>query len=81
MTQHKCQNLVLGLEMINGIKPHPSNVAAIVFSQMSVNQGLQHHGERGKASAMKEIKNLVSRKCFGEVKCNSLSEEDKQPHF
>ena len=44
---------------------------------MSVQQGINKYGDEGKASAMKDIKNLTSNKCFGETDYEKLSQETK----
>ena len=49
-----------------------------MFTQLNVVEGIKTHGNRGKESAMKEVKNLVARECFGEVDCHSLTSEDKR---
>ena len=64
--------------MIDGIERHPCYINALVYTQMNVNQGMILHGDRGKQSAMKEVKNLVSRECFGEVDYDSLTAEQKR---
>ena len=56
--------LVRAFEMIDGIERHPCYINALVYTQMNVNQGMIMYGDRGKQSAMKEVKNLVSRECF-----------------
>ena len=42
------------------------------MTQMTIREGLKKYGTHGRASVMKEIKNLVSRDCLGEVLYESL---------
>ena len=45
---------------------------------LSIQSGIHKYSEQGKASAMKEMKNLVEKNdCFKEVDFNSLSDEMK----
>ena len=54
-------------------------IEALVYKAktMSVKQGIEQHGKEGKASAMKEITNLVENDCFGETDYNKLSQSMK----
>ena len=59
---------------------HGTDVDELCFKaeQMSMQRDIKVHGEKGKASAMKEIRNLAKRnEYFGEVKHESLSQEMK----
>ena len=48
------------------------------MTQMTVREGLKKYGEHGRASVMKEIRNLVSQDCLGEVLYGSLTGKDKK---
>ena len=45
--------------------------------QMNVKQGIKEYGDDGKASALKEINNLTSNECFGEVAYETLTQRQK----
>ena len=53
--------------------------AGMVFKahQMNVKQGIKEYGEDGKASALKEINNLTSNECFGEIEYEKLTQTQK----
>ena len=57
----------------------PEEITALVFkaSTMSVKQGIKKHGGEAKASAMKEVRNLVDNECFGELDYSTLTQEMK----
>ena len=37
------------------------------MKQMSMQQGINRYGDKGKKSAMKEIQNLTKNTCFGKI--------------
>ncbi len=47
----------------------PNEIETLVYKtkQMRVREGIRRHGDEGKASAMKEVTNLVENDCFGET--------------
>ena len=53
--------------------------AGMVFKaqQMNVKQGIKEYGDDGKASALKEINNLTSNECFGEIDYDRLTQTQK----
>ena len=53
--------------------------AGMVFKaqQMNVKQGIKEYGDDGKASALKEIDNLTSNECFGEIEYDRLTQTQK----
>ena len=45
---------------------------------MSIPKGIRKYGDKGKDSAMKEIKNLTMKNnCFGEIDYKSITQEMK----
>ena len=45
---------------------------------MSIQRGIQKYGDKGKNSAIKEIKNLtIKNDCFGEIYYRSITQEMK----
>ena len=50
---------------------------AFKAKQMNVKQGIKQFGDNGKASALKEIKNLTSNECFGEIKYETLTQTQR----
>ena len=78
LTRHEFSNLVRAIEFNDSIERHPKVITKMIFTQMNVSRGIKKYGDRGKASAMKEVKNLVARECFGEVSYESLTGEQKR---
>ena len=50
---------------------------AFKAKQMNVKQGIKQFGDDGKASALKEIKNLTGNECFGEIDYETLTQTQK----
>eukprot|EP00536_Pseudo-nitzschia_multiseries_P010625 jgi/Psemu1/203784/e_gw1.332.17.1 len=72
------QNFTSALEYIAEVKRKEDLIDHYVMTQMSIKEGLKTFGDKGKQSIMKEINNLVSRDCFGEVDQESLTTEQKR---
>lgn len=55
----------------------PKEIEAMMYKvhTMSVKEGIRRHGKDAKASAMKEIKNLVKNECFGVLEYEKLTQE------
>ena len=56
-----------------------NDISSMVFKakQMSIQQGIKTYGDKGKESALNEIRNLTENECFGEVEYNTLTQEMK----
>ena len=51
--------------------------AAWCLRQKKIQQGIKTYGDKGKESALNEIRNLTENECFGEVEYNTLTQEMK----
>ena len=67
------------VEALSWCDYQPNEIEALVYKtqQMSVREGIKRHGSEGKASAMKEVTNLVENDCFGETEYDKLTQQMK----
>ena len=56
-----------------------NDICSLVFKakQMGIQQGIKQYGDDGKESVMKEIRNLTTNECFGEISFETLTQEMK----
>ena len=78
LSANEQENYIKSLNFLNDCQRTDNSIYAHVMTQMNVARGIREYGEAGKASAMKEINNLVSRDCFGEIEYESLSDQQKR---
>jgi hypothetical protein len=57
------------IEAVKWMDVEPDDITAMMFAakQMSIQEGMKKYKDEGKASAMKEIINLIDNDCFGET--------------
>ena len=70
--------IICALEYIETSEAYHDFLIDFAMTQMNIQEGLKQHGADGKASLMKEINNLVTHDCFGEVEYESLTDEEKR---
>jgi hypothetical protein len=77
-SESEIQNFINGLKVIEESAECQDHVKELIFTQFNIKQGMKKYPEEGKASVMKELKNLVKRDVFGEVEYESLTSQQRK---
>jgi hypothetical protein len=78
LNSHERENFLRTTQFMEASDLRSNVLLQYAMAQMSVSKGIKTHGDAGKASAMKEINNLVVRDCFGEVEYKSLTPKQRK---
>ena len=78
LNSHKRENFLRTTQFMEASDLRSNVLLQYAMAQMSVSKGIKTRGDAGKASAMKEINNLVVRDCFGEVEYKSLTPKQRK---